>query len=306
MNMAPMVPVHVAICACTMDRPAGLAELLTGLAELRFQKVATAPRLTLVIADNSQAGSARAQIEAARSRLPFPVIYAHEPERGYANARNALLDATPGDADWFAFIDDDERPSPLWLDSLLATAEATAAPLIAGPVRPEFQETPPGWAERGGFFELGPFGEGEPAPYVSTNNALVRKSVIDRYGWRFDPAFNRHGGEDEHFFRRAMDAGLRAVTSADAVVSETIPPERVTPAWLFRRYRRMGRTIARIDRKNGRIASRAIKAAGWMVSGAANGITGIAGPSVRSMRGLCRLAWSAGSLEELLFWNDEA
>ncbi|MEZ5824004.1 MAG: glycosyltransferase [Geminicoccaceae bacterium] len=290
---------HVAICACTLDRPDGLASLLDGIRAQRFERNRP-PRLSLVIADNSADGSARAMIDAARSNLDMPVVHAHEPAHGYANARNALLDAAPADADWLAFIDDDEVPAPIWLDSLLATAEESGAELIAGPVRPLFADGAPRWAVEGGFFELGPFDEGAPAPYVSTNNALVRKDAIDRPGWRFDPTFNRHGGEDEHFFRRAMASGLRAVTSADAVVFERIPPERTSRSWLFSRHRRMGRTIARIDCLNGHGALRAVKAAGWLAVGSGRWLGGLLfRDAVRDIDGLCRIAWSIGSLEEL-------
>ncbi|MEZ5834485.1 MAG: glycosyltransferase [Geminicoccaceae bacterium] len=291
-------PAHVAICACTMDRPQGLGALLDGLARQRFDQVER-PRLTLVIADNSKDGSARAMVEDAGQRLGFPTIYAHQPERGYSNARNALLDAAPADATWLAFIDDDEIPGPAWLDSLLATAKRSSAPLIAGPVRPIFPPDAPPWARQGGFFELGPFEEGASAPYVSTNNALVLASLIRERGWRFHPAFNRHGGEDEHFFRRAMRGGLVAVTSADAVVEETIPLERISRRWLFERHRRMGRTIARIDAMNGHSPARAVKALGWLAAGTGTCAAGLLGDSVRSIRGLCLVAWSLGSIEEL-------
>ena len=152
--------------------------------------------------------------------------------------------------------------------ALLETARTSSARLVCGPVRPIFVSSPPDWALGGRFFELGPFDEGAKAIYVSTNNALVHAPSIHQHGWRFHPIFNSHGGEDEHFFKRAMDSGLKAVTSANAYVSETIPNERLNRQWLMQRHRRMGETIATIDQMNGKAALRFIKAAAWLFVGA--------------------------------------
>ena len=53
------------------------------------------------------------------------VRFVHEPEPGIAAARNRALDESAG-ADLLVFIDDDERPEPGWLESLVATWRHTA------------------------------------------------------------------------------------------------------------------------------------------------------------------------------------
>jgi succinoglycan biosynthesis protein ExoM len=103
------------------------------------------------LADNDPAASAKDVVAEMRSRIPWPILYVHEPRRGLAFARNATLDALPREARWIAFIDDDEEPAPAWLDELLATALTHAAPIVAGPVRPEFQSQAPEWIVAGGW-----------------------------------------------------------------------------------------------------------------------------------------------------------
>ena len=287
---------HVAICACTMDRPAGLARLLQGIAALQRHDALA----TLVIVDNSPNGSARGMVDDARSWIEMPIIYAHEPRRGYSMARNRQLDAAPADAAWLAMIDDDEVPEPQWLVALLETARRSGADLVCGPLLPEFEETPPTWAIEGRFFELGPFEEGAAAVYVGAGNCLVRAEPIRQQGWRFHLDFNDTGGEDEHFFRRAMDSGLRAVTSADGRVIEHIPASRTRLRWLMKRHARMGSTIATIDRMNGFAPLRAAKALGWLIVSTSMLIAGLFSGKVTAIRGLCRIAWACGSLKTLL------
>ncbi|MDX1540202.1 MAG: glycosyltransferase [Geminicoccaceae bacterium] len=294
----------VAICVCTYRRPQGLGRLLLGLAALRFPTVAPPPEISIVLADNDPAGSGAEVVATMRHEVPWPIVYVHEPRRGLSFVRNATLDAVPDDARWIAFIDDDEEPTPDWLDALLATARAYDAPIVAGPVRPVFQEEPASWVVEGGFFRLGPYVDGGIPPTISTNNALIEAVHIRRAGWRFDPAFNLTGGEDQHFFSRAVAAGLTAVTSADAEVVETVPPSRTTLRWLLRRHFRMGTTLATIDlmrrRSIGSVMVRAGKGAARMGLGAVQLIGALGGGRARAAAAACNVAWGAGSLAGLL------
>ncbi len=296
-------PDKVAVCICTFRRPEGLRRLLTGLGALRFSRVAR-PEVLIVLADNAPDASAKDVVAEMRTRIPWAIRYVHEPRRGLAFARNATLDAVPGDARWVAFIDDDEEPAAEWLDALLATARAHAAPIVAGPVLPRFQSEPPAWIVAGGFFRRGPYVDGAPADVVATNNALVEARHIRRHGWRFDLAFNHNGGEDQHFFSRAVDAGLKAVTAAAAEVVETVPPQRVTLAWLLRRHFRMGTTLAKIDIMRAPTARsvlvRFAKAFGRMGLGAAQLVRAVPRDRSRAGVGICNVAWGLGSLAGLV------
>lgn len=295
-------PGAVAICVCTFRRQEGLRRLLTGLGALRFAKVAP-PAISIILADNDPAASAKDVVAEMRSRIPWPILYVHEPRRGLAFARNATLDALPGEARWIAFIDDDEEPAPAWLDELLATALTHAAPIVAGPVRPEFQSQAPEWIVAGGFFRLGPYRDGAAPPVISTNNALIEAVHVRRRGWRFDPAFNHTGGEDQHFFTRAVEAGLKAVTAAEAEVVETVPPARMSLSWLLRRHFRMGTTLAKIDIMRARtvrsVAMRLGKGMGRMGLGALQLVRALPRDRTHASIGLCNVAWGLGSLAGL-------
>jgi glycosyltransferase involved in cell wall biosynthesis len=295
--------VRIAVCVCTLRRPEGLDRLLAGLAGLEFRRVA-APEIVVVIVDNDAAPSGEPIVAAWRPRLPWQLVYRHEPRRGLVWARNACLDAVPEAADWIAFIDDDETPEPRWLEALLDVARRERAEIVGGPVKPRFEAPVPAWIERGAFFEIGPYRDGTPTTFIATNNALVSADMVRRHGWRFQPIFNLTGGEDQHFFLRAVEQGYRAVTAADALVWETVPPDRTNARWLLRRKFRMGTTLATIDVLRSDTwrsrLRRAGKAAGRITVGCCQLWLVLPEGKAGLVKALSHVAWGLGSLAGLL------
>ena len=293
---------RVAIAAPTVDRPEGLRRLLDGLSKLTFVRVPE-PEITVVIIDNGPAPDAAPIVDAYRSLLRWPIVYHHEPRRGLVHARNAQLETAPVTAEWLAMIDDDEVPVPEWLDSLLAVAVASKADFVAGPVVPAFVETPPDWAVPSRFFEAGPFADGAPITHLYTGNVLVSLKAVRAAGWRFEMAFNYSGGEDEHFFARALQTGLKAVSAADATVVETIPPSRTTTRWVLRRYFRMGTTVTAVDRlKDPSLATaarRGAKGCALIFIGLLQMMFATAKGRLALIKGLSDIARGAGSISAL-------
>jgi succinoglycan biosynthesis protein ExoM len=294
---------HVAITACTVDRPDGLRHLLDGLSRLTFVRTPE-PQITIVIIDNSSHGQAEDIVAAHRALLRWPIVYRHEPRRGLVHARNAQLDAAPASADWLAMIDDDETPVPQWLESLLAVAHEHDAQLVGGPVTPAYVERPPAWVVQSGFYEIAPVADGTPIERLYTNNALVSLDAVRRHGWRFDMAFNVTGGEDEHFFSRAIAAGLKAVSAHDAEVIETVQPGRATLAWLLRRFFRNGTTHTTMDRLRDPSAktaiTRALKGGARIVFGLVTMLAVTTRGRLALVQGLSQLSQGAGALAGLL------
>jgi succinoglycan biosynthesis protein ExoM len=125
----------VAICIATHCRPLGLERLIRALAMLELTRCSPSS-ISIVVADNDPAGSARATCEALRGAIRWPIEYVHEPRRGIPFARNACVDgARRLGAELLAFIDDDEVPDPAWLDQLLLVIHDTGAGICTGPVR---------------------------------------------------------------------------------------------------------------------------------------------------------------------------
>jgi succinoglycan biosynthesis protein ExoM len=293
---------HVAVCCITFRRPEGLRRLLDGLNRLTFTRTPE-PRVTVVVIDNDDGAPMRALVDSHRATCRWSLIYDCEPLQGLANARNRSLDHVPPDADYVAFIDDDEVPEPVWLDELLHVARTYAAPIVQGPVLPALPEHAPAWLRRGRFFEQGPYQDGVDLHFASTNNCLIELAVMRRLGLRFDARFNRTGGEDQHFFGCAIKAGQRVVTAEKALVRESIPESRATLGYLLRRRFRMGNTLAMIDRIEGGpalLTKRVIKSGGRLTLGLAQSvILPLAQGRAGIAKGLCNAAWGAGALAGL-------
>ena len=292
---------HVAVCCITFRRPDGLCHLLHGLNGLVFTKTPK-PEVTVIVVDNDGAAPMRELVESFRPTFRWCLLYDCEPARGLSNARNRALGLVPRDAGYIASIDDDEVPSPGWLDELLYVQLTYGAPIVQGPVKPRFMSPPRRWLIRGRFFELGPYQDGAGLHYGYTGNSLIDATIVRGFGLRFDPHFDRTGGEDACFFGRAIAAGHRMVTAERAVVHEWIPASRATLRYLLRRRFRMGITLAMIDRIEGgkaRLAIRVLKGAGRIALGLSQTVTVLPRGFAGLATAFCTMAWGAGALAGL-------
>ncbi|MEM9780379.1 MAG: glycosyltransferase [Pseudomonadota bacterium] len=296
--MSETVP-HVAICIATFRRPEGLRQLLASLDTLSFD--GPRPRVTLVVVDNDPEAPASATLGEVAAHSDWPLIYRTEAERGIVSARNRCLTLVPDDADYVAFVDDDETVSPGWLAAMLSTLTGAGAQAVQGPVEPRYESPPPEWVERLEIFRLGPFAQAAPLNFAATNNSMVDARFLRQHGLRFDPAFNHTGGEDEELFGRLRDAGGRIVAASEAVVYDTVPTGRMTPRWVLRRQHRMGNTLGRVARmrRRGRLM-RVIKGLGAVAVGGATALAGLAGPQSRRIAGMMEVARGTGMLAAFL------
>ena len=76
-------------------------------------------------------------------------------------------------------------------------------------------------------------------------NVLFKRQLFLAHGG-FDARLAASGGEDTDFFWRCKAEGARLVWCDEAVVHETVPPARMTRAWLLKRAYNGGRTFARV------------------------------------------------------------
>jgi succinoglycan biosynthesis protein ExoM len=230
----------VAICVATYRRPDQLNRLLTSLGALTLAKNAD---VKILIVDNDAGESARLICEVVELR--WPLRYIVEPRRGIAQARNTAVRHSAG-ANWIAFVDDDEMVEPQWLEHLLLTQLRFQADIVAGPVVPQFGTNVPEWIIQSGLHERPRYLTGcKPKP-PGTGNVLISAEVFQRIG-SFDERFGLTGGEDTQFFLRAAQAGFKAVWCDEAVVHESVGPDRTGLSYLLRREYRDASSMARIE-----------------------------------------------------------
>lgn len=222
------------ICICTFRRTF-LKQTLQSVAGL----TSGSHTIRVIIADNDQEPTARALVEEMRGQLPFPVTYVHAPAANICIARNACLDHA--DAQFLAFVDDDETVTPGWLTALLDQAETSQAAAVLGPVRALYRPDAPRWMVEGDFHSTLPVVVGGTIRTGYTCNVLIRWCP-PYTAQRFDLALGNSGGEDTAFFYQLTALGGTIAFAPDALVEEPVPVERASMEWLVRRRLRFGQT----------------------------------------------------------------
>jgi len=234
---------HISVCVCTYKRPSLLRHLIN---ELKSQRTDGLFSYSLIVVDNDALGSARETVEAAGKAAVFPIEYHIEPERNISLARNRSIDNARGNM--IAFIDDDEFPESDWLSTHFRTLGDSQASGVLGPVRAHFDLQPPAWLTKSGLLERREFATGQRltnARYTRTGNVLLWRSAFADREDRFDPAYGRTGGGDAVFFKRMMGKGYTFIWCNEAVVYETILPERQIKSYYLKRALTRGMGEAR-------------------------------------------------------------
>ena len=128
----------------------------------------------------------------------------HQRNVGWRTARGRLI----------AFIDDDCRPEPDWLDRLVASVRDPESDVIQGATRPDELER---------HVLVGPHSRSlaiePPGPFAQTCNILYPRSLLERLGGFDERAIS---GEDVGLSRRARAAGSPIVGARRAVVHHAV------------------------------------------------------------------------------------
>ncbi len=245
---------NISVCICTYRRNPTLERLLRGLAA---QDTGGLFDVSVVVVDNDAAGPARDTVLRLKAELGLEIEYGIEPERTIPAARNHALRLARGN--YIGIIDDDEFPPPDWLLNLYRAVRTFGVDGALGPVHPFFDQTPPPWLIKGGFCERPVHRTGTLLRWdqTRTGNVLLRRGVFDERGISFDLKW-KTSGSDRAFFKQAMEAGYRFVAVEEAPVYETVPPERWTRRYYWRRALVHGYNAQRNSAAEGRALSRVL------------------------------------------------
>jgi predicted glycoside hydrolase/deacetylase ChbG (UPF0249 family) len=234
---------HISVCVCTYKRPDFLKRELIALNQQQTDGLYT---YSVVVADNDRLRSGEAVVEEFRKSTadshPLCIRYCVEPRQNIALARNKAVENAEGD--FVAFVDDDEFPAENWLVNLFRACEQYQVDGVLGGVRRQFDETPPEWVVKGEFYKRPLRPTGLPVRWTAgrTGNVLLRKTAFAAGEPPFRPEF-RHG-EDQDFFRRAIDRGCRFIWCGEAITEEVIPPVRWKRRFMLRKALLRGSSAA--------------------------------------------------------------
>lgn len=245
----------VAVVVITYKRPEGLLKLLS---ELKRQDLSGIPvaELDVVVVDNDPLGSALRTVKDFERSGPggsVRIVYLHEPRQGIPLARNRGMFHALANSEYFAFIDDDEYPTPTWMRNLLTTAIELYSDAVLGPVDPVYPEGTPGWIRHSRVFEGWKHDDRSQIGEAATNNVLLRSEFLRKWRIEFDVRMKSSGGSDYRFFRQCVQAGMVINWSSKAGVFEDIPRTRTNLRWMMQRQVRLGNTFAVDARLSGQI-----------------------------------------------------
>ncbi|HEX3744315.1 MAG TPA: glycosyltransferase family A protein [Bryobacteraceae bacterium] len=256
----------VSVVVCTYNRAAMLRRALQSLTVLTTGSTFT---YEIVVVDDGSTDDTAAVVQALPANSAATIRYLRQANAGVASARNTGVRSARGE--WIAFFDDDQLAEPNWLRELFAAVCAEDADFAGGPCRPLL---PAGvdaatlsqtirrlLGENPLMMASAPRATWDPRSRLNalpgTGNVLIRRKLFDTVGFFTE---TRHYGEDLEFFRRAVRHGARLAIAPQAIVWHVIPPNRLSPEYLFRLARLGGESQAEIDRN-----VRGVLAAHWMV-----------------------------------------
>ncbi len=236
----------VSICVCTYFRNSELERLLSSISALEFNK-SNQPDSIVVIVDNTEFGFAKNIVDQVSKSFPFEIQYVIEPIKGIASARNRAVNLSK-DCDLIAFVDDDEIVDPNWLDELLKLQKEMDADIVCGPVLPLYEQEPPEWVVKGGFFDRKRYASRTKMKYAATGNILIKSKWLITYGEPFDTKFNLTGGEDTAISTKLIQKGATCYWADNALVYEYNSPSRLKVSWILLRSLRIGWTLTTVEK----------------------------------------------------------
>ena len=243
-------PVVAVVLVPTYRRPAMLADTLASLAAQQTDR-----RFVVLVGDNDAAGReglAEAERVFTTGALAGEALV--ETRQGHCNCCNALFRRARerwSHVPYVLMIDDDEVASPQWLERLVATAEATGADVVGGPVHSRFVAPASRAMTRHPVFYPAYDRTGPVARVYGSGNFLIRQTAFARLDPpEFDLSFDHLGGGDSDFFLRCTRAGLKSHWDNDAAIEEVVPAGRTTVGWVTRRSLRIGAVNLRMEQRD--------------------------------------------------------
>lgn len=228
------VGVSVVICAYTMDRWTELVEAVRSVEEQ------SAPAgETIVVVDHAPELLSR-----VRRELPQVVAIPNDEQRGLSGARNSAVRRAGGRI--IAFLDDDARADPEWLEQLLRVYAESDALGVGGSIEADWLQGRPGWFPPEFDWVVGCSYRGLPETRTNVRNLIganmsFRREVFDLIGG-FDTDVGRVGTlpvgceETEFCIRlRQRRPGARTLLEQRARVQHRVPAGR--SRWRYFRER---------------------------------------------------------------------
>jgi glycosyltransferase involved in cell wall biosynthesis len=218
------------VIICTYNRALILGDCLGSLCE----QTISAEHFRLLVVDNNSTDNTR-DIAAQFMAKLLNLQYILEPAQGLSHARNRGL--REARTEWVAFLDDDAKASPGWVQSILNTIEAGDFDCFGGPYVAWHRFGPkPAWVEEDFATYLGPGRYGELGRFhIPGGNCAFKKNLAEAAGG-FPGGLGMAGkkcayGEETYLFRKMQENGASMGFVPDMLIEHCVLPYKYTLRW---------------------------------------------------------------------------
>lgn len=289
----------ISIAVPTYKRPHQLGALLESLGALKTP-VGT---FNVIVADNDAAGSGQQIVDAIRNSVPFPITYVIESARGLSTVRNRLVNESRSlDAEFIAFLDDDQTVDPSWLTTLVAEIERSGAAAVTA--RKVYRWTLGTPRYISAAMQLPRPVTGTPLTRASTGGSIFRMTSLDQVPGPFDERLNLVGGEDSLLSVQLVQLGHAISACHEAIVYEDMSSTRASAGWILKRAYRIGGSETIILKATGstprRMAWHSVTSLGRIVIGGAQTLINVFVARELVLFRARRVASGIGSLAALI------
>ena len=237
------------IVICTYNRAHILSEALTSL----LQQTVPPEDYSILIIDNNSTDHTQELAESFKNKFT-DIRIVLENNQGLSHARNRAFKECQ--TEWLAFLDDDAKAHPDWVETILQTIEEGDFDGFGGPFYAWHHYGPaPRWLpEDFGTYES-PQGYGllEENTYIPGGNSVLRCDAARSVG-TFSTELGMNGdhcgyGEETQFFERMRTAGYRMGYVPKLKIDHCVLPYKYTLRWQMRSAFEYGKAAAYFPEK---------------------------------------------------------
>lgn len=235
---------NLTIVICTYNRAHILSEALTSL----LQQTVPTEDYSILIIDNNSTDHTQELVESFKNKFT-DIRIVLENNQGLSHARNRAFKECQ--TEWLAFLDDDAKAHPDWVETILHTIEKGDFDGFGGPFYAWHHYGPaPRWLpEDFGTYES-PQGYGllEENTYIPGGNSVLRCDAARSVG-TFSTELGMNGdhcgyGEETQFFERMRTAGYRMGYVPKLKIDHCVLPYKYTLRWQMRSAFEYGKAAA--------------------------------------------------------------
>ena len=237
---------YLTIAICTYNRAHILSHCLTSLLN---QSIPSTNYSIFIIDNNSTDDTQKIVTYFENKFFDFHIFF--EKQQGLSYARNRALRECQ--TEWIAFLDDDAKAHPDWVDTILTTIQKNDFDAFGGPYYAWYHYGPaPRWLPEdfGTYESPQEYGLLKGSTYIPGGNCVLRCDAARAIG-TFSPELGMNGGhcgygEETQFFERMRTAGYRTGYVPQLKIDHCVLSYKYTLRWQIRSYFEYGKSAVQI------------------------------------------------------------